>query len=122
MQRFRTDRRLRDLVVPALEAHRVGSPYRTHGVPVLLEAGSSPAHGHAGRGELVLHPTLSDPRHEPTGAELERLRELYFESFPDGRERQSWRGITYIRARPTWIRYSDFTTDPPAIIEFERAE
>ena len=59
---------------------------------------------------------------EPTGAELERLRELYFESFPDGRERQSWRGITYIRARPTWIRYSDFTTDPPAIIEFERAE
>ena len=59
---------------------------------------------------------------EPTGAELERLRELYFESFPDGRERQSWPGITYIRARLTWIRYSDFSPDPPAIIEFERAE
>jgi hypothetical protein len=59
---------------------------------------------------------------DPTRAELERLRELYFESFPDGRERQSWPGITYIRARPTWIRYSDFTPDPPAIIEFDRAE
>ena len=70
-------------------------------------------------GRTVQYEGLAD---EPTGAELERLRELYFESFPDGRERQSWRGITYIRARPTWIRYSDFTTDPPAIIEFERAE
>ncbi len=59
---------------------------------------------------------------EPTGAELERLKELYFESFPDGRERQSWPGIAYICARPTWIRYSDFNSDPPEIIEFDRAE
>jgi hypothetical protein len=46
----------------------------------------------------------------------------YFESFPDGRERQSWPGITYIRARPTWLRFSDFGPDPPEIIEFDRAE
>jgi general stress protein 26 len=59
---------------------------------------------------------------EPTGAELQRLKELYFESYPDGRERQSWPGITYMRARPTWIRYSDFNSDPPEIIEFDRAE
>jgi hypothetical protein len=32
---------------------------------------------------------------EPAGAELQRLKELYFESFPDGRERQGWPGITY---------------------------
>jgi general stress protein 26 len=76
--------------------------------------------GGTGGGErTVQYEGLAD---EPAGAELERLRELYFESFPDGRERQSGQGITYIRARPTWIRYSDFGPDPPAIIEFARAE
>jgi general stress protein 26 len=59
---------------------------------------------------------------EPTGAELERLKELYFESFPDGRERQSWSGITYIRTTPTWVRYTDFNDDPPATIEFNLGE
>lgn len=57
---------------------------------------------------------------EPAGAELRRLKELYFESFPDGYERQSWPDITYIRARPTWIRYSDFNPDSPEIVEFDR--
>jgi general stress protein 26 len=75
--------------------------------------------GTAAGGRTVQYEGLAD---EPTGAELERLRELYFESFPDGHERQSWPGITYIRARPTWIRYSDFTPDSPAIVEFDRAE
>jgi hypothetical protein len=56
---------------------------------------------------------------EPAGAELERLKELYFESFPDGRERDSWPGITYIRTKPTWVRYTDFNQDPPATIEFD---
>jgi hypothetical protein len=56
---------------------------------------------------------------EPAGAELARLKELYFASFPDGRERETWQGITYVRARPTWIRYSDYGRDPPLIVEFE---
>jgi hypothetical protein len=55
---------------------------------------------------------------EPVGDELERLKELYFSRFPDGRERQSWRGLVYVRARPTWIRYSDFNRTPPEIVEF----
>jgi hypothetical protein len=55
---------------------------------------------------------------EPAGAELERLKEFYFTRFPDGRERQSWRGLIYIRARPTWIRFSDFNQAPPKIVEF----
>ena len=59
---------------------------------------------------------------EPAGAELERLKGVYFDSFPDGRERESWAGITYIRVRPSWIRYSDFTQLPPSIVEFESAE
>jgi hypothetical protein len=55
---------------------------------------------------------------EPVGADLERLKELYFIRFPDGRERQNWPGLVYVRARPTWIRYSDFNRKPPEIVEF----
>jgi uncharacterized pyridoxamine 5'-phosphate oxidase family protein len=55
---------------------------------------------------------------EPGGVELERLKEIYFNQFPDGRERQKLPGIVYIRARPIWIRYSDYNQIPPLIIEF----
>ena len=56
---------------------------------------------------------------EPAGAELERLKELYFVRFPDGRDRQSWPGLVYLRARPRWIRFSNFNRVPPEIVEFE---
>jgi len=59
---------------------------------------------------------------QPGGPELQGLKELYFKRFPDGRERQTWPGLVYIRARPTWIRYSDFNQNPPAIAEFTQAE
>ena len=59
---------------------------------------------------------------EPTGTELERLLELYFARFPDGRERQRWPGITYWRVSPTWLRYSDFSIDPPEIMEFTTSD
>jgi hypothetical protein len=49
---------------------------------------------------------------------LERLKELYFLQFPDGRDRQSWPGLVYVRARPGWIRFSDFNRVPPEIVEF----
>ena len=58
---------------------------------------------------------------EPTGAERARLTELYFGVFPDGRERQKWPGLTYIRATPTWLRYSDYNVDPPTIVELDGA-
>lgn len=58
----------------------------------------------------------------PTGVELERLRAVYFAAFPDGRERLSWLDITYIRVRPTWVRYSDFAGDPPRIVELLTAD
>jgi len=54
---------------------------------------------------------------EPTGADLELLKELYFARFPDGRDRQHWPGLTYIRLRPQWLRFSDFNTSPPTIAE-----
>ena len=53
----------------------------------------------------------------PRGDELERVRECYFVAYPDGRERLAWPGITHVRVRPSWVRYSDFTLDPPRIVE-----
>lgn len=45
---------------------------------------------------------------EPTGAELARLKRVYFERFPEGPEREGWADITYFRVRVRWARYSDF--------------
>jgi general stress protein 26 len=58
----------------------------------------------------------------PEGEELERLRECYFVPYPDGRERLAWPGITHVRVRPTWVRFSDFTKDPPLIVELGPSE
>lgn len=55
---------------------------------------------------------------EPNGPELERLKEQYFLRFPDGRDRQSWPGLTYVRARPRWLRFSNFNQSPPELVEF----
>src|SRR5882757_6864171 len=51
---------------------------------------------------------------EPRGAELARLKELYFSAFPDGPDRERWPGIAYFRVRPKWLRYSDFTGAEPS--------
>jgi general stress protein 26 len=53
----------------------------------------------------------------PTGAELEGLKQVYFAAFPDGPARLSWPGITYIRVKPAWVRYSDFRSEPAIITE-----
>jgi general stress protein 26 len=55
---------------------------------------------------------------EPSGAELESLKKVYFQAFRDGPARQSWPGICYIRVRPSWIRFSDYNQNPPEIVEF----
>ena len=56
---------------------------------------------------------------EPRGAERDRLVALYLTVFPDGVDRQQWPGLTYFRARPIWIRSSDWTTGAPEIVEFD---
>jgi hypothetical protein len=56
---------------------------------------------------------------EPTGAERDRLVDLYLAVFPDGRGRQSWPHLTYFRASPRWLRYSDFNANPPEIVELD---
>jgi general stress protein 26 len=58
----------------------------------------------------------------PVGAELARLQECYFRVYPDGRDRLSWPGITYVRVRPAWVRYSDFTQEPPHVVEVSAAQ
>lgn len=58
----------------------------------------------------------------PTGAELERIQQCYFAVYPDGRDRLAWPGITHVRVRPTWVRFSDFSVEPPRIIELGPAE
>jgi hypothetical protein len=39
----------------------------------------------------------------------------YFAQFPDGPDRLGWVGITHVRVRPHWARYSDFSAQPPPI-------
>ena len=53
----------------------------------------------------------------PVGDALEQLKKTYFAAFPDGPTRLSWPGITYVRVKPQWVRYSDFTVEPPLISE-----
>src|SRR5262249_31401145 len=55
---------------------------------------------------------------EPSGQELERIKGVYYEVYPDGPSRLSWPGLIYVRVRPTWIRYTDYTVDPTEVIEF----
>jgi len=57
----------------------------------------------------------------PSDAELPEVQAYYFEHFPDGRGRRGLPGIVYWRVRPTWIRYSNFNTDPPIIQEWDAA-
>lgn len=59
---------------------------------------------------------------EPSGAELERLKRIYYSVYPDGPSRLSWPGLIYVRVRPTWIRYTDYTVDPTEIVEFSAEE
>ncbi len=48
----------------------------------------------------------------PAGDDLDRLRACYFVAYPDGRDRlRDWPALTYVRVRPTWARYSDFSTN-----------
>ena len=59
---------------------------------------------------------------EPSGTELEELKQVYYTAYPDGPGRLSWPGLIYVRVRPTWLRYSDYTIDPPTIVEYGAGE
>jgi len=45
-----------------------------------------------------------------------RLKEIYFEVYPDGRDRaKNWPGLVHFKITPKWIRYSNF--NEPMVIE-----
>ncbi|MDB5134427.1 MAG: Pyridoxamine 5-phosphate oxidase [Mucilaginibacter sp.] len=49
-------------------------------------------------------------------ADAEKLKEIYFEVYPDGRERaKTWPGLVHIKVTPKWLRYSNF--NEPVVIE-----
>ena len=58
----------------------------------------------------------------PTGTERERLQQLYLEVFPDGRDRLAWPDLVYVRVTPTWLRSSDYRSQPPAIVELDATQ
>ena len=70
---------------------------------------------------------ISDPRTVqyqgiadiPAGTELDVAREEYFRVFPDGRDRLAWEGLIHVRVRATWLCVSDYTKDPPEILELD---
>jgi uncharacterized pyridoxamine 5'-phosphate oxidase family protein len=70
-------------------------------------------------GRTVQYEGVAD---EPAGAELARLKELYFARFADGRDREKWPHIAYFRARPAFVRYSDFSGAAPVIVEMRKDE
>ena len=72
-----------------------------------------------GEGRTVQYEGVAD---RPGGPELEAIRELYFGTFPDGRERLAWQGLIHLRVVPTWLRYSDYLIDPPVIVELSADE
>jgi hypothetical protein len=47
-----------------------------------------------------------------SGSQDEELRAIYYEAWPDGRNRLSWPKLTYWRIVPQWARYSDFERGP----------
>ena len=59
---------------------------------------------------------------EPSGAELERLKRVYYNMHPDGPSRLNWKGLIYVRIRPIWIRFSDYNQAAPLIVEFTEAD
>ena len=52
-----------------------------------------------------------------SGSELDAYKPDYFAMWPDGRDRERWPDIAYVRVRPMWLRYSDFTRTPPRVEE-----
>jgi len=53
----------------------------------------------------------------PGGDDLAACKQAYFAVWPDGRERETWDHIIWIRVRPRWLRFSDFGVTPPRIEE-----
>lgn len=59
---------------------------------------------------------------EPSGSELERIKAVYYKVYPEGPSRLTWPGLIYVRVRPMWIRYTDYTVVPTEVAVFAAEE
>jgi general stress protein 26 len=103
-----------EIVFDTLASTRKAQNLRQNPKIALVIGGSA-----AGEERTVQYEGIAD---EPSGPELEQLKKVYYAAYPDGPSRLSWPGLIYVRVRPTWARYSDYTTDPPVIVEFGAGE
>ncbi len=99
-----------ELVFDTLAATRKAANLRRNGRLAFVIGGPGP-----GDLRTVQYEGVAD---EPVGEELAALTSQYLARFPDGVTRQSWPGLIYVRVRPTWLRWSDFSVEPPVIIEW----
>ncbi len=67
-------------------------------------------------GEVTVQ--IEGTAHEPQGDALAAVKAAYFRTWPECRAHETWPDIAYFVVTPTWMRYSDFLTDP-AMIEFD---
>ena len=54
----------------------------------------------------------------PQSEALRLVKASYFAVFPEGQIRESESATVYVRAKPTWIRYSNFNGPQAVIHEF----
>ena len=99
-----------EVVFDTLASSRKGQNLRQNPKLALVIGGLLP-----GDERTVQYEGIAD---EPSGSELESLKQTYYAVYPDGPSRLHWPGLIYVRVRPTWIRYSDYNLDPPQIVEF----
>ena len=99
-----------ELFFDCLSTHRKAVNLRGNPKVAFVIGGSTP-----GQERTLQLDGIAD---EPAGADLERLQKLYFSAFPDGVHRQNLPGIAYFRVRPTWIRFSDYSSQPNKIVQF----
>ncbi|HZY38982.1 MAG TPA: pyridoxamine 5'-phosphate oxidase family protein [Mucilaginibacter sp.] len=53
---------------------------------------------------------------ELVGPEDDRYREIYYDAYPDGRDRAAnWAGLVHFKVTPKWLRYSNFNN--PVVVE-----
>ena len=69
-----------------------------------------------GEEQTVQYEGIAD---RPIGADLQSLQELYFRTFPEGRDRLGWPGLIHVRTRPLGVRYSDYRSEPALIVELD---
>jgi hypothetical protein len=99
-----------EIVFDTLETTRKAQNLRKNSHIALVIGGLT-----AGDERTAQYEGLAD---EPSGVELDRLKMIYYSTYPDGPSRANWPGLIYIRAKPRWVRYSDYNQNPPEIVEF----